>query len=174
MSYNVRDDNGTFGPLASISLPNGASGPNVVAMQVMEPVGIFGADSATVVASHTYTVFIAPPTASVASGTVPLGNSYKILGCSVYYGTAASGAATVAIENTPAGTADGSGANVLAATNYALNTALTANTPSNLALNTNVDNLIVLPNSRINFILGATATTGLVDLNLTLYLARIS
>lgn len=173
MSYNVRDDNGLFGPLAGVEIPNGASAPLVVAHQLVEPVSLVG-DAATIIAAHKYTLFIAPPSASVASGNQPLGNSYRVLGVSIYYGTAAAGAATLALEITPAGTADGSGTNVLSATNYALNTALTANTPSSLALNSNINNLTFAPNARLNAILGATATTGLVDLCLQVYVARIS
>lgn len=173
MSYNVRDDNGLFGPLAGVEIPNGAGAPTVVAHQLVEPVTLVG-DAATIIASHKYTLLITPPNPSAASALVPLGASYKVMGVSIYYGTAAVGAATIALEICPAGTADGSGTNVLSATNYALNTALTANTPSNLAINTNVDNLIMVPNSRLNAVLGATATTGLVDLCLTVYVARIS
>ena len=173
MSYNVRDDNGTFGPLASIEFPNGASGSTLVALQAMEPVTLVG-DAATIIAGHYYTLFIAPPSPSVASGIQPLGGSYRVVGVSIYYHAAASGAATLALEVCPAGTADGSGNNVLSATNYALNTALTANTPSSLAINSNIDNLTLLPNSRLNAVLGATATTGLVDLSLQVYVARIN
>lgn len=172
MSYNVRDDNGLFGPLAGVEIPNGAAASTIVAHQLFEPVTLVG-DAATIIASHQYTLLIAPPAPSVASSLPPLGASYKVLGVSIYYHTAASGAATIALEICPAGTADGSGNNVLNATNYALNTALTANTPSNLALNTNVDNLLMAPNSRLNAVLGSTATTGLVDLCLAVYVARV-
>jgi hypothetical protein len=171
MSFNFRDDNGLFGPLAGVEIPNGAAASTVVAHQLVEPVTLVG-DAATVIAAHQYTMFIAPPSPSLASGIAPLGSQYKVLGVSIWYHTAATGAATVALEICPAGTADGSGNNVLSATNFALNTALTANTPSNLALNSNVDNLLMVPNSRINAILGATATTGLVDLCLCIYIAR--
>ena len=179
MSYNVRDDNALFGPLAGVEIPNGAAASTIVAHQVMEPVGIFGgiggtAFPANVVAGTTYTVYLSPPNPSVASGIAPLGSSYRVLGVSVYYSAAAAGAATVALENVPAGTANGSGANILSATNYALNTALTANTPSALALNANVDNLTLTPNSRINVILGATSTASLADFTLSIYLARVS
>lgn len=173
MSYNVRDDNGLFGPLAGVEIPNGAGAATVVAHQLIEPTTLVG-DAATVIAGHTYTLYLSPPNPSAASGIVPLGSQYKILGVSIYYATAASGAATIALEIVPPGTANGSGTNVLAATNYALNTALTANTPSSLALNTNVDNLLFAPNSRLNAILGATATTALVDLCLCVYIARVS
>jgi hypothetical protein len=179
MSYNVRDDQALFGPLAGVEIPNGASASTVVAHQVMEPVGIFGAIGGTAfpanfVAGTTYTVYLSPPAPSVASGIVPLGALYRVLGVSVYYSAAAAGAATIAIENVPAGTANGSGANILSATNYALNTALTANTPSSLALNSNINNLTIQPNGRINVIAGATSTASLADFCLAIYLARVS
>ena len=173
MSFNMRDDNGLFGPLAGVEIPNGAAAPTIVAHQLVEPVTLVG-DAATIIAGHTYTLLLAPPAPSVASGITPLGSQYKVLGVSIYYATAASGAATLALEIVPAGTANGSGTNVLSATNYGLNTALTANTPSSLALNSNVDNLLFAPNSRLNAILGATATTGLVDLCLCVYVSRVS
>jgi len=173
MSFLVRDTNSLQGPLAGIEIPNGAGAPTVVAHQVIEPVSLVG-DAATIIAAHTYTLLIAPPNPSAGTGILPLGGSYRVLGVSVYYATAAAGAATIAIETVPAGTANGAGANVLSAATYALNTALTANTPSALALNSNVNNLTLGPNARLNVILGATATTGLVDLSLMVYIARIS
>jgi hypothetical protein len=173
MSFNVRDNLGLFGPSAGVEFPNGAGAGTVTAFQVMEPISLVG-DAATIIAAHVYTLFIAPPNPSAASALVPMGSKYQVLGVSIYYGTAASGAATLFIENVPAGTADKSGSNILSASNYGLNTALTANTPSNLTINTNIDNLTVLPNSRINAYLGATATTALVDLSLMIYLARIA
>jgi hypothetical protein len=180
MSYNVRDDGGLFGPLAGVEIPNGASQSTVVAHQLMEPVGMFGVAGGTVfpagiLAATTYTVYISPPNPSSASGIVPLGAIYRVLGVQVFYSTAAAGAATIAIEIVPPGTANGSGTNVLSATNYALNTALTtANTPQALALNANIDNLTLAPNSRINVITGATSTASLVDFTLAIYVARIS
>ncbi len=173
MSYTVRDGVVLLGPLSGIEIPNGAAASTVVSHQLVEPVSMVG-DAATIIAAHTYTLLLSPPNPSVATGITPLGSQYKVMGVSIYYATAASSAATIAIENTPAGTANGSGANVLSASTYALNTALTANTPSSLALNSNVDNLLLSPNSRLNVILGATATTGLVDLNLTIYVARVA
>lgn len=172
MSYNVRDDAGLFGPLAGVEMPNGAGAPLIVAHQLMEPVSLVG-DAATVIAAHVYTLFISPPNASAATVLPPMGTQYKVVGVSIYYATAASGAATIALEICAPGTANGSGTNVLSATNFALNTVLTANTPSNLALNTNIDNLLFSPNSRLNATLGATATTGLVDLCLMVYIARV-
>lgn len=178
MSYNVRDDNATFGPNASIELPNGASASTIAKLQLMEPCGIFGATGTggtnpNFAASTYYTVWVSPPLPSVAGGNVPLGGKVQVVGVQVFYSTAASGAATLLIENCPAGTANGSGSNILSATNYALNTALTtANTPQSLALNANVDNLQILDNSRINVYTGATATTGLVDFTVSIYLIR--
>jgi hypothetical protein len=172
MSYNVRDDGGLFGPLAGVEILNGAGASTIVAHQLIEPTLLQGS-AAQIVAGTTYTLFLAPPSPSAATGIAPLGAQYKVLGVSIYYATAAGGAATIAIEIVPAGTANGSGANVLAAATYALNTALTANTPASLPLNTNVDNLLFAPNSRLNVILGATATTSLVDMCLIIYIARV-
>jgi hypothetical protein len=180
MSFNVRDDNALFGALAGVEISNGAAASTIVAHQLVEPVGIFGATGTggtapNFVASTSYTVFISPPNPSVASGIVPLGNSYRVVGVQIFYSTAASGAATAAIEICAPGTANGSGTNVLSATNFALNTALTsANTPQALALNANIDNLTMAPNSRLNVVSGATATTGLVDFTLVIYVSRVS
>lgn len=180
MSYVVRDENALVGSLAGVEIGNGAGAPTIVAHQLVEVVGIYaatgsGGTAPSFVASTVYTTFLSPPNPSLASGQTPLGQSYKVLGVQVYYATAASGAATVSIEICGPGVANGSGTNVLAASNYALNTALTAaNTPQSLPLNTNVDNLTMLPNSRLNFTSGATATTGLVDFTIVAYVARIS
>jgi hypothetical protein len=178
MSYNVRDDNAIFGPSAAVELLNGASASTIARLQVMEPVGIFGAigtggTNPNFAASTYYTVWISPPLPSVAGGTVPLGGKVQVAGVQIFYSTAASGAATLFIENCAAGTANGSGVNILSATNYALNTALTAaNTPQSLALNSNVDNLQVAENSRINIYTGSTSTAGLADLTVAIYLIR--
>jgi hypothetical protein len=180
MSFSVRDINDTLGPLAVVEFPNGAGAPTQCALQPFEPAGIFGAAGGTVfpasvLAATTYTVFMNPPNPSTASGNVPLGTNWQVKEVSIFYSTAASGAATVAIEVCGPGVANGSGTNVLSATNFALNTALTAaNTPQTLPLNANIDNLTLAPNSRLNFIFGATATTGLVDLTIIAYLVRVS
>lgn len=173
MSYNVRDDNALFGPLAGVELPNGAGQSTVVAHQVIEPVGLFGMTATTFPASSFMTVFIAPPNPSTANGIVPLGQKYQVVGGTYYYKTAAGSAATFTVEIVPAGTADGSGNNVLSVTNVALNS-VASTTPTALSLNSNVDNLILLPNSRLNVNSGATATTSLVNFCIQLYVARIA
>jgi hypothetical protein len=180
MSFSVRDINDTLGPLAQVEFPNGAGAPTLGCVQAWEDAGIYGAAGGTtfpagVVAGTTYTVFMSPPTPSISLGQPPLGGNWVVKEASIFYSTAASGAATVAIEVCAPGTANGSGTNVLSATNFALNTALsTANTPQTLPLSTNIDNLTLVPNSRINFIFGATSTAGLVDFTLILYLVRVS
>lgn len=171
MSYNVRDDNGLFGPLAGVEIPNGAAAPTVVAHQVVEPVEFTAIAAANFAASTTYTLYIAPLAATTASSIAPLGNQGRIMGASHFYSTAASGAATYTIEVCPSGTANGSGR--AAVTNAALNTVL-SNAPANLTLSTNLNNLLVNPGDRINLVVGSTATTALVDFNVTIYLARIS
>lgn len=172
MSYTVRDDNATFGPLAAVEYPNGASAPIIGCIQNFEPIE-FTAQLATNFPASTFNpIFIAPPAPSVASGLPALGSKYQVVGVTVYYHAAASGAATMAIEICPAGTADGSGNNVLSASNFALNTAQSS-TPFNLALNSNVDNLTILPGGRINLNTGATATTGLTGLAVMIYIVRL-
>jgi hypothetical protein len=168
MSYNVRDDAGTFGGQAQIELNNGAGAPTIVRMQVYEAVGLFGIAAAG--ATGKYDVFIAPPTPSAASVLAPLGTSYQILGGTINYDTASS-SGTVAVEICPAGTASGSGNNVLSTTNVSTATAAT-NTPVSLTLNTNIDNLLIGPLGRINVIFGGTAT-GLVNFTIVLYLGRV-
>jgi hypothetical protein len=180
MSFSVRDINDTLGALAQIEFPNGAGAPTLGCVQAWENAGIYGATGgtvfpATVIAATNYTVFMSPPNASLSLGQPPLGGNWVVKEVSIFYSTAASGAATLAIEICPPSTANGSGNNVLSATNFALNTALTAgNTPQVLALNANIDNLTMVPNARLNFNFGATATTGLVDLTVIAYLVRVS
>lgn len=171
MSYNVRDDNALFGPLAGVELLNGANAPTFGCIQNYEPASLTAATATTFPASSFNTIFIAPP---AATGSTPnLGGKWQILGVEIFYHTAAAGAATLTIETVPAGTADGSGANVLSATNFALNTAQ-SNTPFVPALNSNINNLQLGPGGRINVNAGATATTGLVNLTVMVYVARIS
>src|SRR5208337_3451157 len=112
MSFNVRDDAGLFGPLAGVEIPNGAGQSLVVAHQISEPSGLFGLAAATFVSQATtagtnYTIFMAPPQASAASGLLPQGQLYRIIGCTVWYTTAAAGAAQMYVEICPAGTANG-------------------------------------------------------------------
>src|ERR1700723_1181984 len=172
MSYAIRDDSPVFGNLAAVEHTSGY-GPSVIgAIQSYEPI-LFEAQTAiSFAANQKNTVFIAPPTASSSLALLPLGQKFQVVGASIYYGTAGGAGSTVIIEICPAGTADGSGNTVLAAP-YSLATAQ-SNTPVNLTLNTNVDNLIVLPGGRINVNAGATATTGLVNLAVMIYLIRVS
>jgi len=179
MSYNVRDDSALLGPGAAVEIPNGAGASTIAQLQVYELVGIFGAtggasgtNPSNFIASTDYTVFIAPPGPSQSLVLPALGFKYQVVGVSVFYSTAAAGAATLAIEICPAGTANGSGNNVLAAATFALNT-VQSNTPFNLTLNTNIDNLTISTGGRLNFNAGATATTGLVDLTIAAYLIKV-
>lgn len=171
MSYNVRDDNALFGPLAGVEIPNGAAAPTIVNLQVFEAV-IFSAQVAgSFAASTNYTIYTAPLAPTVASSIPNLGSKYQILGATHFYSTAAGAAATYNIEVCPSGTANGSGRNAVAAA--ALNTAL-SNAPANLTLSTNINNLFVNPADRINLVVGATATTNLVDFCVTIYLAKVA
>jgi hypothetical protein len=178
MSYNVRDDAATFGPGAAVEFPNGAGQSTIGCIQAYEPVGIFGATGTggtapNFVASTYYTVFLSPPSPSATSGNVPLGQQYRVVQVDIFYSTAASGAATLLIEICGPGVANGSGTNVLSATNYALNTALTAaNTPQTLPLSSNIDNLTLAPNSRLNIYTGGTSTAGLADLTISIAVVR--
>lgn len=175
MSYNMRGDPGIFGPSAAVEIPNGAGQSLLAKLQTFEPCGFFGIDAGNVTTAHKYCVFLAPPNPSAASGTLPMGGSYQIIGGSIIANTAST-SGTLAIEVCPAGTADGSGNNVLSTTNTSLAAAgpgIGVATPASLTLSTNVDNLIIAPNGRINMIFGGTLTN-LVNLNCTLYLIRTS
>jgi len=178
MSYNVRDDNATFGPNAAIEMPNGAGQSTIAKIQMMEPV-IFNAPTATQFAGSStyYTIFIAPPSPSTATGLLNLGGSFLVSGLTVYYTTAASAAAQFYCEICAAGTAAGSGLNVIGASTgtgyYSLATALTANTPASLPLSANIDNLIIPANGRVNIYATTQATTSLVNFTVALYLIRM-
>jgi hypothetical protein len=183
MSYNQRDDQGLFGPLAGVEIPNGAGQSLIVAHQLSEPSGLFGLAAATFVSQATtagtsYTIFMAPPQASATTSQLPQGQSYRIIGASVFYTTAAAGAAQMFVEICPAGTANGSGNNAIQQSSnpyYLLNTALTtANTPNQILLASNIDNTIILPGGRINVYVTTVATTGLVNFTLVVNVARIS
>jgi len=173
MSYTMRDDNPILGSLASVEHSQGYGASVIGCIQSYEPCSLNGATTATFVASTFNTIFIAPPSASLANVTLPLGLKWQVVGVSYRYTTASTAAATVSIEICPAGTADGSGNNVLSAANFSLQTA-PSNTPTQPALNTNVDNLIVLPGGRINVNAGAAATTPLANLTVVVNLARIA
>jgi hypothetical protein len=172
MSYAMRDDNPTFGALAAVEYPNGAAASTIGCIQNFEPIEFLAQSSSTIPASSFNTVFIAPPGPSVSAGLPALGAKYQIAGVSVYYHAAGAAGSAVSFEVVPAGTADGSGNNILSATNFALNTAQ-SNTPFNLTLNTNVDNLTVLPGGRININFNSTSVgAGLADLAIIIYLLR--
>jgi hypothetical protein len=173
MSYSVRDDNATFGSLASIELSNGAGAATLAAMQVCEPAGVFGLTATTFPANSFQCVWITPPNPSISTGAIPLGSQFRIQEVVIQYKVAGGAGSTLTIENVPAGTADGSGANVLAATNFSLATAVSTS-PTVLPLNTNIDNLLLAPGSRVNINAGGTATTGLVNLTCIVYITRVS
>jgi hypothetical protein len=169
MSYTMRDDQPIFGNLAAVEHSQGY-GPSVIgAIQSYEPCSLNGETAATIGAFNT--IFIAPPVASASLVNLPLGQKWQVVGVSYHYQTASS-SGTVSIEICPAGTADGSGTNVLSATNFSTSAAAT-NTPIQPALNTNVDNLIVVAGGRINVNTAGTQT-GLVNLTVVVNLARLA
>ena len=183
MSYNVRDENSIFGASASVEIPNGAGASTITAIQNFEPCGLYGVNATSFVSQATtagtsYTVFIAPPAPSAATGITPLGSLYQIVGANIFYTTAASGAARMVVEVCPAGTANGSGNVAIQQSSnayYLLNTALTtANTPNNILLASNVDNLQIAPGGRVNIYVTTVATTGIINCTVQLYIARIS
>lgn len=169
MSYNVRDDNAILGPNAYVELPNGAGASTLAKLQVIEPVVYFSLAAPT---AGTYSLFVSPPLPSNASVLQPLGGKFQVAGASVVYSTGST-SGTLALEICPAGTANGSGTNVLSTTsfNIAQGTNAGSSTPYNLTLNTNVDNLQMTDNSRINMILGGTLTS-LASFCLVIYLIR--
>jgi hypothetical protein len=171
MSYNVRDDAAIFGPNASVELLNGAGAPTIAKMQVVEPAIFTAGVASEFVESDYYTIFLSPPLPSNASALQPLGGKFQVAGASMYYSTAATGAAVLNVEICPPGTANGSGNNVLSTAGVALNTAATT-TPTNLTLNTNVDDLQLVENARLNVYANGAATTGLVDFIFVAYLIR--
>lgn len=170
MSYNVRDITPVFGGGSQLELLNGAGAPTLVKMQVYECVGVYGLAAAAVPAGTHFDVFISPPSPSAASALAPLGNAYQVLGATMNYDTA-SASGTIAIEICPAGTATGSGNNVLSTATVSTATAAT-NTPVPLTLNTNVDDLLVGALGRINVLFAGTET-GLVNFTLCIYLGRV-
>ena len=170
MSYNVRDDNGLVGPAAGVEILNGAGAPTIVNHQLVEVVGLFGLTASTAV-NGKYCVFIAPPNPSAATGIAPLGSKYQVLGIQYSYNTA-SASGTLAFEICAPGTADGSGVNVGSSATFSTSAAST-NTPLQAGLNSNIDNLQLSPNSRLNVILAGT-WTGLVNLAVCVYVARIA
>jgi hypothetical protein len=169
MSFNVRDSRGVFGPFAAVEFPNGAGQSVLAGLQAYEPVTYNAPTAAQFVAATTYTIYLSPPNPSAATALLPLGVTNRVVGASMYYSTAATGAATFSAEICAPGVANGSGTAVI--TNAALNTAA-SNTPTNVTLNSNIDNLTFSPNSRLNLIVGATATTALVDFVVVFYIIR--
>lgn len=183
MSYSTRDDQPTFGNLAAIEFQNGAGASTIAGIQAWEPAGVYGVAATTFVSQATtagtsYCVFIAPPSPSTAAGTLALGAQYKIVGGSIFYTTATSGAAQMYCEVCPAGTANGSGNNaILQSSNayYLLNTAITtSNVPNVIPLSTNVDNLLINAGGRVNLYVTTVATTGLVNCTVQFYITRVS
>lgn len=174
MSYNVRDDNAIFGPMASVELNNGAGAPTLARLQVVEPVVFTAPVAASFAESNYFTLFISPPLPSNASSLQPLGGKFQVAGISIAYSTGATGAAVLNVEICPAGTANGSGNNVLSTTNVSLEQSVNpgSTTPYNLTLNTNIDDLQLIENSRLNIYASGAATTGLVDFCFCAYLIR--
>jgi hypothetical protein len=175
MSYSVRDDNATFGPGAAVEFSSGATQSFQGKLQAIEFIGIYGGNATNLVTATKYCVFLAPPLPSNATSVLNLGGVYQIVGGQII-ANAASTSGTLAIEVCPAGTADGAGNNVLSTATTSLaagGTGIAVTTPAPLTLNTNVDNLFIANNARVNFILGGTLTS-LANLNVTLYIARIS
>lgn len=165
MSYNFRDDNGTFGPNASIEIPGGGAYPTNVKMQLFEAIVYNSATTGT-----NTVVFVSPGNPSAATGLSPLGG-YSLLGVGVRYATSST-SGTVMVEKTPSGTAMGSGTNLLAA---AVSTsAATLNTTyygtpltSVAAANSLISNGDALS------ILFAGTQTSLTNLVVTLYITRV-
>ena len=169
MSYNVRDDEARFGPKAAVEFLAGAGAPTVCRLVATTDIGYTAPTATQLAASTNYTIYVAPPV--VAGLVAPLGTQWQIVGATHFYATAAGSAATYTIEVCPSGTANGSGR--AAVTSAALNTAL-SNVPAALTLSTSVANLVVNNSDRINLIVASTATTSLVDFNVTIYLARVN
>lgn len=165
MSYNVRDDNGTFGPNASVELNNGASAPLIANLQVMEPVTFLAQAAGNAINS---TLFICPPAPSVASGFPPLG-TYRVIGLSCVWSTAST-TGTVTVEKATGTTAPGSGTALLTAP---LATSTTANTVANGTMIANINTATLAPGDRVNLVFAGNETN-LVDLGVIVYMIRVS
>jgi len=165
MGYNFRDDNPVLGPNTQIEIPNGASAPTLVKMQVIECVSVFLPAAANAVNQP---IFINPPAASVASGTFPMGQ-YSLVGCSVRFGTAST-SGTLQIERTPSATAVGSGTNLLSGT---VSLAGTANTVVNGVPSTSLSaaNQVLAPGDSLSLIFAGTLTN-LANCAITVFLSR--
>jgi hypothetical protein len=168
MSFNFRDDNGLFGPNASVELANGASAPTIVKMQLVENVTFSAIAAGNALNTVVWT---APAAPGVATGTLPLGQ-YSLVEVQMRAtAPVTSGATTFQIERLPSGTGTGSGTNLLSAainlTNLVANTVTTA-VPSTSLANANV---ILAPGDSLGVLFGGTLT-GLANLVVTLSIVR--
>lgn len=161
-----RDEEPILRAGTQFEVPNGASAPVLVKAQLYECVGVYGVPAAS--ATGNYTVFIAPPAPSVASGLLPLGDTYQVLGVTCYF-NANSASGTVDVQIIPNGTADSGGTSVLTGT---ISTAAGANTNINGTLTTNTTNLKITSANRLVVKFGGTAT-GLTDCSVCIYLGRV-
>src|SRR5208282_786278 len=112
MSYTMRDDNPILGSLAAVEHSQGYGASVIGCIQSYEPCSLDAATATTFPNGSFNTIFIAPPSASLANGTLPLGLKFQVVGVSYRYGTAGGASSVFTIEIVPAGTADGSGNNV--------------------------------------------------------------
>ena len=161
-----RDEVPVFSGDSQFEVPNGASAPTLVKAQIWEMTGLFGVAAAG--ATGNYTVFIAPPNPSVASGLLPLGSAYKVLGATAYW-NANSTSGVVDIVKIANATADSGGTSVLSST---ISTAAGANTNVNAALATNPNTVTLSPTDRLVVKFTGTATN-LVDFSICIYIARV-
>lgn len=160
-----RDEEPILKASTKFEIPNGASAPTIVKAQIVELTGLFGVAAAG--ATGNYTIFIAPPNPSVASGLLPLGESYQVLGATAYW-NANSSSGTVDIVKVANGTADSGGTTMLTGT---ISTAAGANTNVSASLVTNPNTTTMLPTDRLVVKFGGTAT-GLTDFTLCVFVAR--
>jgi hypothetical protein len=123
MSFNVRDTAITLGPASSVELLNGAGASANYKLQLVEYFSVFLPAAANAVNQP---IFVTPPSASAATGALPLGQ-YSLVSVSVRFSTAST-SGTLQIERTPSATAVGSGTNLLSGT---VSLAGTANTVVN-------------------------------------------
>lgn len=165
MSYNVRDDNATLGQNASVELNNGAGASTNVKIPVVEYFSVFIPAAANAINQP---IFVTPPSASAATGALPLGQ-YSLVSAFVRFGTAST-SGTLQIERTPSGTAVGSGTNLLSGT---VSLAGTANTVVNgfLASSLSAANQTLSPGDSLSLIFAGTLT-GLANCTITLAVAR--
>jgi|GEM_PF-6690387 len=165
MAYNFRDESPVLGPDTAIELPNGAGAATNVKVQVVEYFSVFLPAAANAVNQP---IFIAPPSASAASGALPLGQ-YSLVSVSVRFGTAST-SGTLQIERTPSGTAVGSGTNLLSGT---VSLAGTANTVVNGFPSSSLSaaNRILAAGDSLSLIFGGTLTN-LANCTVTIAVAR--